>query len=81
MRRRRDEGEKTWRRKESYFEGRRREERLGRAQTNRANVLIDALAEKQGLSLRNRASNTLGNAHLRYHHRKHVSARAIAKAF
>lgn len=55
-----DEAEK---RKEGYFE----EERGRKRRTNRANVLTDALAEKQGLPLRNQASNPLGKARLRHH--------------
>lgn len=82
MGRRRDGNGETRRRKEGYFE---EEERGG---TNRANVLTDALAEKQGLPLRNQASNALGKAHLQRHlnpfqnhHEESTSIRTIIKAF
>lgn len=55
--------DKAEKRKEGYFE----EVRGRKKRTNRANVLTDALAEKQGLPLRNQASNALGKVRLRQH--------------
>lgn len=60
MGRRRDDNGETRRRKEGYFE---EEERGDQSRK----CFDDALAEKQGLPLRNQASNALGKAHLQRH--------------
>lgn len=60
------EEEETRQRTECYLKGGRRggRETETARQTNRANVLIHALAQKQGLLLRNPTNVALGNAFL-----------------